>query len=224
MLKEGADLSDLWIALKYDADLDGTEEGVFDPNKYLDIIVELNYFNHSLNKVFVLGSQQTRVYDGGYVFGEDLEINGEIIENHGMVVFDDFTKNCNDPDFYDISIGGGVHVNAFNPDIGGGILKTDVGESGYNGQPMVSENPLVIVGTTDVRKYYSIIEPADEELGENQFYITGRANEQMYGGSDGCDYVEVTYKVLKQRGDTTTNYKFYTGVAMWWDAIMVPKY
>lgn len=223
MLKEGADLSDLWIALKYDADLDGTEEGVFNPDKYLDMIVELNYYSYDLKKMFVLGSQQARVYDGGYVFGQDIEINGQKVENHGMVIFKDFAKNCTDPAFAGISVGGGVHVGPFNPDIGGGILKTDVGKSGYNGSPMVSENPLVIVGTTDVRKYYSIIEPEEGELGENQFYITGRANSEMYGESDGSDYLEVTYKVLKQRGDTTTNYKFYTGIAMWWDAVNIAR-
>ena len=218
MPKESIDIEEIWVALKYDEGLDGTEEGVFDENKYLDIIVELNYFNKAQNKLFTIGSQKTRVYDGGYEFGKDLEINGEKVENHGMVCFTDFISNCSDTSISNVKVGNqGIHVGPFNPDIGNGILKTDVGESGYSGTPLVSEDPRILVGTTDVRKYYSIIEPADEELTEDTTYITGRSNEKMYGGDDGCDYIEITYKVLKKKGDRDTNYKFYTGIAAVFD-------
>ena len=218
MPKESIDLEEIWIALKYDEGLDGTEEGVFDENKYLDIIVELNYFNKAQNKLFNIGSQKTRVYDGGYEFGKDIEINGEKIENHGMVCFGDFISNCSDTSISNVKVGNqGIHVGPFSTDIGNGILKTDVGESGYSGTPLVSEDPRILVGTTDVRKFYSIIEPQDEELTEGTTYITGRSNEKMYGGDDGCDYIEITYKVLKKKGDRDTNYKFYTGIAAVFD-------
>jgi len=84
---------------------------------------------------------------------------------------------------------------------------------------VVSTNPKVLVGTNDARKFYSIIEPLDEELEEGTTYITGRSNEKMYSGSDGCDYFEITYKVLKKKGDRNTNYKFYTGIAAIFDAV-----
>lgn len=220
MPKEAIDVSDVWVAIKYDADLDGTEEGVYDPTKYLDMIVELNYYNHTLNKLFVVGSQKTRVYSGGYVFGEDYEANGEKIENHGMVLFENFASNCKDKTFESIAVNGeGLHLGPFNPDVGNGILKTDVADRGYKGWPIVSLSPKVLVGTSNARKYYSIIEPLDEELEEGTTYITGRANEKMYAGDDGCDYLEITYKVLKKKGDRTTNYKFYTGLALLADAV-----
>ena len=47
---------------------------------------------------------------------------------------------------------------------------------------------------------------------ENHSYITGRLNSEMFAGSDGCDYLELTYRVIKKNGDFDTNYKFYTGI------------
>lgn len=220
MPKEGIDIDEVWIALKYDAGLDGTIEGIYDTTKYLDIIVELNYYNHTLNKLFTVGSQKTRVFDGAYMLGKNLEANGKVYNDHGLLMFSNFISNCPDESIKDIAVAGkGIHLGQFNPDIGNGILKTDVGESGYSGTPLVSEDPRVLVGTTNVRKYYSIIEPVDEELGSNTTYITGRSNEKMYAGDDGCDYLEITYKVLKKKGDRNTNYKFYTGIAAVYDVV-----
>lgn len=217
MLKESTNLSDIWVALKYDANLDGTQAGVYDMTKYLDIIVELNYYNHAQNKMFTIGSQKTRVYDGPYKGIMTENTFGLPDDDHGTIFFSDFVTNCQDESIENVAVGDTIQIGAFNPNIGNGILKTDVGASGYIGTPLVSQNPLILVGTTDVRKYYSIIEPTDDELGENQTYVTGRANSQMYAGSDGCDYVELTYKVLKQKGDVNTNYKFYTGIVAVFD-------
>ena len=106
-----------------------------------------------------------------------------------------------------------IEVGAFNTEIGNGILKTDVGEAGYSAKVYVSQSPLVLVGTTNVRKYYSLIESGiDEGLADNHSYITGKLNPEMFTGSDGCDYLELTYKVIKKNGDLDTNYKFYSGV------------
>lgn len=217
MLKGGLNINDVWIALKYDADLDGTQAGVYDLNKYLDIIVELNYYNHAHNKMFTIGSQATRVYDGPYKNIMQENTFGLPNDDHGTLFFSNFVSNCDDPTISNVAVGESLPVGAFNTDIGNGILKTDVGKNNYDGLPFVSKNPLVLVGTTDVRKYYSIIEPSDNELGENQTYITGRANPAMYAGNDGCDYLEITYKVLKQKGDKNTNYKFYTGIVAMFD-------
>lgn len=216
MLNEPTALSDVVLALKYDADLDGTKEGVYDMNKYIDIIVELNYYSHRANRLITIGSERTRVYDGPYEFGvgsgEFPEYN--LPDDHGTVWF---SIDANNPDYKDLLIDvendtDVLPVGAFNPDIGGGILKTDVGHNNYL-KPYVSKNPIVLVGTTDVRKYYSIIEPDDEEIDDPSLtYTTGRLNPDMFAGSDGCDYLEITYKVLKKKGDRKTNYKFYTGI------------
>lgn len=216
MLKEDTAINSVFVALKYDADLDGTEPQVYDLNKYLDIIVELNYYNHAQNKMFTLGSQQTRVYDGPYRDILEEDKFGVPVDDHGTLFFDEFLENCEDKSLESVMYHDGIIIGEYNTEIGNGILKTDVGEGNYL-SPLVSQNPLILVGTTDVRKYYSIIEPADDELIEGTTYVTGRANPAMYAGEDGCDYLELTYKVLKKKGDRDTNYKFYTGVVAVFD-------
>lgn len=220
MFKQKERISDIWIAIKYDADLDGTEKGSYDLSKYIDIKVELNYYNKNVNKLFTIGSQTTRVYDGAYknIFDPNTYNLPSDVEDHGTLFFSDFLTNCTDPSLAEVTNGKEyISVDQYNTEIGGGQLKTDVGENGYKGSPLVSKNPLVLLGTTDVRKYYSIIEPSIDEIAPGLTYTTGRANEQMYSGDDGCGYFEVTYKVLKKPGDTTTNYKFYTGVVALFD-------
>ena len=107
-----------------------------------------------------------------------------------------------------------VVVGPFNTNIGNGILKTDVGRDNYSGHIFVSQSPLVLVGTTNVRNYYSLVESTigEEGIEENHSYITGKLNYTLFSGSDGCDFFEITYKVIKRNGDDTTNYKFYTGI------------
>ena len=213
MLSEEIYLDGLTIALKYDADLDGTEEDVYDTSKYLDIIVDINYYNSQTKERQVLDSKQVRVYDGPYnedywgEGGDDHVGDGTIapIDHTSALMFDDL---------------GQVHVGKFNVDVGDGILKTDVGSVGnYTTFPWVSQNPLVLVGTTDVRRYYEVVEYGTnpeydtDELESGKTYISGRFNPEMFGGDDGCDYIEITYKVIKNVLDKETNYKFYTGIA-----------
>ncbi len=222
MLDKPVAMSDMAVALKYDADLSGTTQGVYDMSKYLDIIVELNYYSHRANRLITIDSQRTRVYDGPYEFGVGPDTYPEynLPDDHGTVWF---TIDGNNPDYKDLLIDtdvieGVLPIGAFNTDIGGGILKTDVGHNGYK-KPLVSKNPLILVGTTDVRKYYSIIEPDDGEIGDPELtYTTGRLNPDKFSGSDGCDYLEITYKVLKKKGDRNTNYSFYTGLVNFMDA------
>lgn len=225
MMKNEVYVSGLWIALKYDAGLDGTTAedlaaAAEDPEhaEYIDVIVDLNYYNHETNTRTVIDSKQVRVYDGSYDMnylrgfeGQDGSLadpdNGYIApDDHSSgVVFDGL------PD---------LHVNPFNPNIGEGILMTDVGSEGnYEGNPIVSTEPLVLVGTTNVRKYYEVVEYGtnpefdQDELPEGYTYISGRFNPNMFSGEDGCDYLEVTFKVLKEVGNIDKNYKFYTGIA-----------
>ncbi len=211
MLNEETYVDGLWVALKYDANLDGTEEGVFG-SEYIDIIVDLNYYNHATNTRTVIDSKQVRVYDGpydlDYIYSEAGDGSDGSVAPEGHcsgVMFDNL---------------GQLHVGKFNVDVGDGILKTDVGSVGnYTSAPYVSQNPLVIVGTTDVRKYYEIVEFGTnpefdtDVLPDGYTYTSGRFNPEMFSGSDGCDYLEITYKVIKKAGDITTNYKFYTGIA-----------
>lgn len=213
MLNEEMYLDGLTIALKYDADLDGTEEGVYDFNKYLDIIVDINYYNLQTNTREVLASEQVRVYDGPYDENYLSEGAGDNVGD-GVIAPVDHTSALMLDDL------GQVHVGTFNVDVGNGLLKTDVGNIGnYTIAPFVSTEALVLTGTTDVRRYYEVVEYGTnpeydtDELENGKTYISGRLNPNMFSGSDGCDYIEITYKVIKNAGDKDTNYKFYTGIA-----------
>lgn len=213
MFKQETYIDGLWLALKYDADGDGTEEDVYNWDEYIDIIVDLNYYNHATNTRRIIQSKKVRVYDGpyaiDYMYGFEGDTggggDGELVprDHCSGVVFDDL---------------GSLHVGVFNVDIGGGILKTDVGRNDYKGDPLVSRDPLVLVGTNNIRRYYEIVEPGSTDLDQEALedgytYTSGRLNPTMFSGSDGCDYIEITYKVIKEAGNTTKNYKFYTGLA-----------
>lgn len=213
MFKEEVYVDGLWLALKYDADNDGTEEDVYNWDKYIDIIIDLNYYNCATNTRRIVQSKKVRVYDGpyaidymyGYVGDTGGGGDGELVPR----------DHCSGIAFDDI---GNLHVGTFNVDIGEGILKTDVGRADYKGNPLVSREPLILVGTNNIRRYYEIVEPGStdldqEALGDGYTYTSGRLNPAMFGGSDGCDYLEITYKVIKKAGDMDTNYKFYTGLA-----------
>lgn len=225
MLNKPMGIMEVDVAIKYDADLDGTEEGVYNMDKYIDIIVELNYYNHDADKMFVVDSKKMRVYDGPYSMTFE-GVEADLPEFHGTAMLSVSNIAEEGKDLLVSQEIAGVQgqllpVKAFNPDVGNGILKTDVGINGYGDDPKVSQKPLVLTGITDVRKYYNIVEPTDQELGNDAdrfTYITGRLNPKKFSGSDGSDYLEITYKVLKEKGNTTKNYKFYTGVVAIWDA------
>ena len=225
MMKNEVYVSGLWIALKYDAGLDGTTAedlaaAAEDPEhaEYIDVIVDLNYYNHETNTRTVIDSKQVRVYDGSYDMNYLRGFEGQegslADPDNGYIAPDDHSSGVVFDGLPDL------HVNPFNPNIGEGILMTDVGSEGnYEGNPIVSTEPLVLVGTTDVRKYYEVVEYGTnpefdkDELPEGYTYISGRFNPNMFSGEDGCDYLEVTFKVLKEVGNIDKNYKFYTGIA-----------
>lgn len=225
MMKNEVYVSGLWIALKYDAGLDGTTAedlaaAAEDPEhaEYIDVIVDLNYYNHETNTRTVIDSKQVRVYDGSYDMNYLRGFEGQegslADPDNGYIAPDDHSSGVVFDGLPDL------HVNPFNPNIGEGILMTDVGSEGnYEGNPIVSTEPLVLVGTTDVRKYYEVVEYGTnpefdkDELPEGYTYISGRFNPNMFSAEDGCDYLEVTFKVLKEVGNIDKNYKFYTGIA-----------
>lgn len=225
MMKNEVYVSGLWIALKYDAGLDGTTaedlaSAAEDPEhaEYIDVIVDLNYYNHERNTRTVIDSKQVRVYDGSYDMNYLRGFEGQegslADPDNGYIAPDDHSSGVVFDGLPDL------HVNPFNPNIGEGILMTDVGSEGnYEGNPIVSTEPLILVGTTDVRKYYEVVEYGTnpefdkDELPEGYTYISGRFNPNMFSGDDGCDYLEVTFKVLKEVGNIDKNYKFYTGIA-----------
>ena len=217
MVKEEVSVDGVGIALKYDSGLDGTTEGVYG-EEYLDIIVDLNYYNNATDTLTVLESMQVRVYDGPW---DQENVYWDWPDGTGGKSMDAEETGAPEDHYSGIYFGGvDIELGAFKTDIGDGVLMTDVGKNGYSASLLISEKPLVLVGTTDVRKYYEIVEPGSSELDNEQIpdgytYLSGRFNSDMFGGAEGCDYLEVTFKVLKRKSDTTPNrYKFYAG-ALW---------
>lgn len=218
MLNKLQFIENMYIALKYDADLSGTEEGKFG-SEYIEIQVDLNYYNHANDVYCTLASKVAKVYDGPYDIeympfdGDSGAVDGIAPYDHvSGVEFSSIGKMWKDNPLGDV-----LPVNAFNPEIGNKVLMTeDMEATNYDGTVLVSRSPLVLLGTTDVRKWYSIVEPTENDplVDADHTYISGRLNHEMFKGSGGCDYLEITYKVLKKPGDANKNYKFYTGIAL----------
>lgn len=190
MMKEPLELIEIWVALKYDADGDGTQKDVWDQSKYLDIIVDINYFSNQNQKVYKLGSQQTRIYDGPY----------DAMTENGLLMFGDFEDNCPDAELKTMLRNGALTIGEFKHDIG-----------------KFAQNPMLLTGSTDARTYYSLDVSAENEVGEGKAYRSGRVNEEKFKGAEGCDYLEITYKVIKDVNDFDKNYKFYTGISAMFD-------
>lgn len=217
MFKEEVNVTAVTITFQYDADLDGygTATGNdIDENRYLTIEVSLNFYDHETDTLTTVGSQMVNVPDGKMQdpWGSDSITAAErrYRQQHGTsITFSQMTSFG-----VDESIMGrpsqDLIVGAFNTDIGNGILMTDVGRNDYKGNPLVSKTPLTLTGNSRVKDYYSIIEPTEEQIAQGETWLTGQLNKDMFSGNDGCDYLEVVYRVVKRVGDTENNYKFYT--------------
>lgn len=215
MFKKEVNISQLIVAFQYDADLDGYQTATgerFDGSRYIEIEVGLNFFDYETKTKTVVDTKTAIVPDGKTVDplgNEDLQ---KLSKQTGISFSQSVMFGFDEPILGDWKKD--LICGAFNVDIGGGVLKTDVGRNGYKGIPFVSEDPIKIVGNTQVKNYYEIIEPTEEEIAKGETYLSGQLNSSMFMGSDGCDYLEITYRVIKKVGDTSTNYKFYTGISV----------
>ncbi len=210
MFKEKTRVDSLWVALKYDVDSDGTgETDEVDPNetRYLELSLSLNYYNHKTRTMTTINSPKLKVYHGSY----DLDF----ITFSGEENFSGGTAQCPDDHSSGYVFDGlELEVDAFNPDIGNNVLKTDVGFGNYKSRPLKSKYPLLISGHSRAKNWFEIVYP---EENENAFY-TGRLNSNMFNGADGCDYLEICYKVYKDETlGSNKNYKFYTGITAFMD-------
>ena len=217
MFNTTVNVTAITLTFQYDADLDGygTATGNdIDENRYLTIEVSLNFYDHETDTLTTVGSQMVNIPDGKMQdpWGSDAitEAERRYAQQHGTRITFSQTASFG----VDESILGQASrdliVGPFNTDIGNGILMTDVGRNDYQGNPLVSKTPLTLTGNSRVKDYYSIIEPTDEQIANGETYLTGQLNSEMFAGNDGCDYLEVVYRVIKRVGDIETNYKFYT--------------
>lgn len=217
MFNTTVNVTAITLTFQYDADLDGygTATGNdIDENRYLTIEVSLNFYDHETDTLTTVGSQMVNVPDGKMQdpWGSDAitEAERRYAQQHGTsITFSQTASFGVDEPILGLA-SRDLIVGPFNTDIGNGILMTDVGRNNYRGNPLVSKTPLTLTGNSRVKDYYSIIEPTDEQIANGETYLTGQLNSEMFAGNDGCDYLEVVYRVIKRVGDTETNYKFYT--------------
>lgn len=195
MTVQGHKVENLWIAFQYDAGGDGQD--IVDPNASITIRVHLNAY---INGVFTADA-------GGMV---------ELTVPDGPFDYLGATYPAGSPDSYGHmarfeGIGHreyGFVLDSFNTEVGNGVLKA---MDRYNGSTLISD-PLILVGTTELKDYYRLIEP-EEPLADGTTYTYGMLNYEKLTGANQTDYLEITYEVIKVAGDTETNYKFQTGIA-----------
>ncbi len=203
MFSEEFSFDNIYVAVKYGGNND-LKTG-FDTSQFIEIKVNLNLFLKGEWKHW--GSEILKVPAGEFDASEGDLPNGfsQIAKFEGLeeqyreAKYADWGFNSED----------GIRVGAFKPHMGGGILSK--GMDNYSGKVMVG-NDIKLIGTTRVKDYYKIVEPEENELPENKYYSSGRFNHQMLVGEDMCDYVEITYEVIKNAGDFNTNYNFKTGI------------
>ncbi len=203
MLKEKTTVSSIWVALKYDIDSDGTgSTDDVDPNEtnYLELSLDLNYYNHNTQTVTTISSPKLKVYHGSY----DLD----------YITFSDEPNPSDGHSSGYVFDALDLEVDAFNPDIGNNVLKTDVGFGNYKSRPLKSKYPLLLSGHSRAKNWFEIVYPQEDE----KAFYTGRLKSSMFNGADGCDYLEICYKVYKDENlGANKNYKFYTGITAFMD-------
>lgn len=206
MFKEKVELGTIVVALKYDSDCDGDGEvGEVDQSgdDYIELSLQLNHYNHASGKLKTYYSPKLRVYSGSYDFGYDETGWDWVVGKEDM---SDVTSHTSGYVFDGLDELG--EISAFNPNIGNKVLMTDVGFNNYKGKPLVTQTPVQITGHARLKNWYKIYG------GGNTFY-TGRLNHEMFknSGSEGCDYVEISYEVYKNpSAPLEKNYKFYTSI------------
>ncbi len=186
MFSEDVTVDNLMLHFKYDAGLDGDDN--YDPNASITINVYVNFYDHSEKRYYEKLVKETIVVkDGPFDFGN---------KNNTMCLFGIAPVR-----------GDGIEIEAFEPEIGNGVMKA----MEYDGLTSISD-PIRLIGTTQLKNYYQIVEPKESTLDQNVYYSYGILNPLQFAGTDGCDYLEIAYEVIKTTGDVDTNYKFYTGL------------
>lgn len=105
----------------------------------------------------------------------------------------------------------GITCSEFTTDIGNGILQS-IEE--YNGLVSIG-TALPLTGNNDRRNYYIMQNDFNEE--DKTTYTYGTLNPEKFSGSDGCDFFEVAFEVVKVTTASdyaTKNYKFQVGLAV----------
>ncbi len=205
MFSEEFSFDNIYVAVRYAGNNNLTEG--YDFNQYIELNVNLNlYINGEWRR---WGSERLKVPAGEF---DAMEF--EMQEGFSQVAkFSEIETKYRDEKYSDwgFSAEEGIKVGAFKPHVGGGILSQ--GMSNYSGKVQVGK-PIKLLGTTAVKDYFKIVEPEENELEANQFYSSARFAHEKMVGANLCDYVEITYDVIKTSGDFNTNYSFQTGIYM----------
>lgn len=106
---------------------------------------------------------------------------------------------------YDIGISSDVVVNGkFNGNIGNGAINPFAGDSSVN-----EKKSKLISGTDDARKFYKLND-------SSSYGVFGTLNEAKFSvnaaGEQACDFIEVYFDTVKEKGVLGVNYNFKVAV------------
>ncbi len=185
---------------------DGSDE--IEGNEEIEIQVFMNYYTHA-----------DRYYRPAYLI-EGNEKNEEFAIKVTDTAFNYGSKEntmlllgINNTNL-DGSISG-ITLNAWEKDYKNGILNSI--DDGYTGLTSIG-TPLPLTGLSNLRNYYKMKNDSFEDNGETYSYTYGEFDPEVFDADgDGCDFFELSFKVLKVTSASdfaTKNYKFYLGFGL----------
>lgn len=192
----GKQLTDIIMAFEY---FDNPVEGMKMADSLL-INVGFRYFSASANggkgEIISTGEVQKEIKFGknGYIDDENPDCNWVYIGNSEK-----------EQSQYDIAVDSNVIVNTmFNNNIGNGAINPFAGDTTIDGK-----KSKLISGNDDARKYYKLND-------SSSYGVYGTLNEDMFSvenaGEEACDFIEIYFDTVKQKGVSGINYNFKVGL------------
>ncbi len=196
-------LGDIWLAVEY---WDGEHEtwaeynasAPSDQKRFLEeitITVGLRVFSKSQNKLIAGGDKPIEIKKT-IEFGKYPPKYTNVDEYADAYEKNLFTFN-NSGTGSDVAFGDVSIDSQFNKNIGSGAINPfAVGEGGS-----AMHKQITVEGSGSAKEYYRLNE-------SSSYGFFGTLNEEMFGGSDGCDYIEIYFDIQKTKGVTGANYNF----------------
>lgn len=211
MFSKKFSLDNIWVAVRYGGS-NGLKKG-YNFNEYIEINVNLNIFLNGEWRCW--GTERLKVPAGEFDASE-CELPAGFAQ---IAKFEGLEEQYRDEKYKELGFSreNGIVIQPFKPEMDNKILSQGMVNSngkyvGYGGQVQIG-NPIKLVGTTSVKDYYKIVEPKDN-LENGKYISSGMFNYEKLTGEILCDYIEITYDVIKTSGDFTKNYSFQTGISL----------
>ncbi len=205
-IENGLPLSDIILAFEYyndDADSDHDAWSSDEGKEYADSItinVGMRFFDKTAEggEVFEFTPKQITIPYGRYnSFENDLPFNDPnkiFPDEYWLSITNDEKEGANGI-FIDKEIKFDANYGFFNNNIGGGAI--NAAES--------DDKTITLSGTNKAREYY-VTKPS------TSYGSYGILNYEKFMGSDGCDYLEIYFDIVKDKTKPNINYNFKVGL------------